>query len=492
MGDTGPPASYLAGGGAAGGSGGGAHDDAAADDAAPLLGAAAAAGGGGGAAARAYERTSAQRAPGALSTIVGFPLWAAAKALSIALRPVSYVLGAEEAPKDGEAAARRFIAAFEAQYGRGGGGGSGGGGEGGSGGDGAARVPRFFPDSYRQAVAAAAVERKNAWRVLQSHRFPCRKQQSRSHASPGGALPSLSAAAIRSRRSAPLPLLPCVPSPPQFLLVYLHSPLHEDTPDFCKTLTSETMAEFMAQNFLAWGGSVWHADAYSVSNQLGACTYPFMALLLCSPDQVQVMERFEGKLSCEAILERAGAAMARFQDQLDRARRAQAERDQARRLREEQDAEFHAALEADRRLHEDRERERRDAQRAEAEAQRQVELAAAQEADEADRRAQRLRELRDGIGQEPPPGPQATRLRMQLPNGTKLDRRFAKDAPLRAVQDFLELHFLEAPPGARIARFSMNTNYPKRTYAGADDLAASLDAAGLHPQALLLILDLDA
>jgi hypothetical protein len=34
--------------------------------------------------------------------------------------------------------------------------------------------------------------------------------------------------------------------------------------------------------------SIWHADAYSVSLLLGACTYPFLALLICKPNEVKV------------------------------------------------------------------------------------------------------------------------------------------------------------------------------------------------------------
>lgn len=48
------------------------------------------------------------------------------------------------------------------------------------------------------------------------------------------------------------------------------------------------------------------------------------------------MERVEGVEGTERILDRLTAAMARFQEQLDRIYRQQREREEARRLREEQ------------------------------------------------------------------------------------------------------------------------------------------------------------
>lgn len=65
-------------------------------------------GGGGGAAAAA---------PGVLSVIVGLPFRLLGKVISYALSPINYVLGVEEQPKDGSAAARRFVNKFEAEVG---------------------------------------------------------------------------------------------------------------------------------------------------------------------------------------------------------------------------------------------------------------------------------------------------------------------------------------------------------------------------------------
>mmetsp|Transcript_282 Transcript_282/g.495 ORF Transcript_282/g.495 Transcript_282/m.495 type:complete len:116 (+) Transcript_282:217-564(+) len=99
-----------------------------------------------------------------------------------------------------------------------------------------------------------------------------------------------------------------------------------------------------------------------------------------------------------------------------------------------------------------------------------------------------LKRKRDALPPEPPAGPGATRLRLQLPHGAKVDRRFDADAPLRVVGDFIDVHF--ADNEIEIENYSVSTNFPKRTFAELG--AETLRAAGLHPQAVLFVQDLDA
>jgi phage FluMu protein gp41 len=96
------------------------------------------------------------------------------------------------------------------------------------------------------------------------------------------------------------------------------------------------MVDFLEHNVITWGGSIWHADAYTAGESLGVSSYPFVALLMCKPREVHVVTKVEGAVSAEALLDRISAAMARFQDQVDNLRRAQREREATRQLREEQ------------------------------------------------------------------------------------------------------------------------------------------------------------
>jgi len=68
----------------------------------------------------------------------------------------------------------------------------------------------------------------------------------------------------------------------------------------------------------------------------------------------------------------------------------------------------------------------------EAEALRLAEdLAAALELSQAQAKEASLKRKRDNLGPEPAAGPGAARLRLQFPNGTKIDRRFQESQPLQ-------------------------------------------------------------
>jgi hypothetical protein len=99
----------------------------------------------------------------------------------------------------------------------------------------------------------------------------------------------------------------------KFLLVYLHSPLHDDTGKFCRfnslplfstekssrqVLCSERITRILNGNeMLVWGGSVWDPEPYNLSLQLKVSTFPFLALLLCESERsVQILDRIQGLL----------------------------------------------------------------------------------------------------------------------------------------------------------------------------------------------------
>jgi len=51
----------------------------------------------------------------------------------------------------------------------------------------------------------------------------------------------------------------------RFLLVYLHSPEHEDTARFCaETLCDAALTEHVDRNYVAWGGDIRRTDAFRV------------------------------------------------------------------------------------------------------------------------------------------------------------------------------------------------------------------------------------
>lgn len=92
----------------------------------------------------------------------------------------------------------------------------------------------------------------------------------------------------------------------KFLLVYLHSPLHEDSQRFCRgVLAAPAMVAYANQNLVTWTGRVWDPEAYGLSTQLRASSFPFVALLVCQSNRtVQIADRIQGYVEENVLMER--------------------------------------------------------------------------------------------------------------------------------------------------------------------------------------------
>jgi len=271
------------------------------------------------------------------------------------------------------------------------------------------------------------------------------------------------------------------------LLVYLHSPLHSDTPDFCRgVLADDTFLAFAQRSCVLWAADACESDGYSLADALGVTTFPFVAVLLCRSGGEEVVDRVQGFSTPDELVPRLGAAIAVHEEHLTRTRLADRERTESTRLRREQDSEYEQALDADRKR-DDAAAVQQKIDAEEAEALRLAEdLAAALELSQAQAKEASLKRKRDNLGPEPAAGPGAARLRLQFPNGTKIDRRFQESQPLQCVRDFIELHLDES--GVAISSYSLSTNYP-RTEISAFDV--SLKESNLSGK-VLYIQDLDA
>ena len=89
----------------------------------------------------------------------------------------------------------------------------------------------------------------------------------------------------------------------KFLLVYLHSPIHDDTQRFCESvLSSSNTVTYVNQHMITWAGRIWDPEAYGLSTQLKVSTFPFLAVLICQSNRtVQVVERIQGVISCFSV-----------------------------------------------------------------------------------------------------------------------------------------------------------------------------------------------
>jgi len=257
----------------------------------------------------------------------------------------------------------------------------------------------------------------------------------------------------------------------KFLVVYLHSPLHEDTPKFCRqVLCTRNVSLVLGEHAVVWAGSVWAPEAYELSTQLRVSSFPFVAVLVCpSVREVNVVDRIQGYMDETPFTERLENCIRANNSALNAVRLTAARLQESNDLRAQQDREFRDMEESTRREAERRVREA--TERAVREEEERNSALAAEQAEQA-KRQQREVELRrkKEMLLEPPNTADAATIRFQLPLGAKLSRRFLRTSTVKELCDFLDVHFAEA--GGSTTRFAVSSHFPKVELT---DMTASLE-----------------
>ena len=272
----------------------------------------------------------------------------------------------------------------------------------------------------------------------------------------------------------------------KFLIIYLHSPLHENTDQFCQqVICKREVADYCNRSAVTWAGSVWDTEAYELSHQLRVATYPFVAMLMCrSEGMAEVVDRYQGTIEAGSLLNRLRNVMLSFQTNMNSARVQQQRRRADSILREEQDRDFRETEAQDRANRERREREAAESRAREEEVRVQQEREAAV-AEEAKATMQRRVEQMQA---EPTTSTDVATVRFQLPNGSKVTRRFEKGALIRSVYDWLEVHLFSVQ--SETTRFSISTAHPKVELKD-EHLDSTVESVGLFPRGMLYVQDLD-
>lgn len=265
------------------------------------------------------------------------------------------------------------------------------------------------------------------------------------------------------------------------IFLYLHSPLHPQSERFCRTvLCHESMVEWLGNpNVAPLGYSIHTAQGAQLAQLLQATCFPLIALLqqplststtTSSSSTMNLLLRAEGpallKWPVGNILPYLQSSLTRHETLLaeDLVRRLEREREAE--LRRQQDDEYHAALQAD----QERERQRIELEQAERQAEQSLRDA--------------LAEARAKVGDEPESG---TVIRFTLPSGVKLNRRFVSTETIGTLKAFLTIYFHENE--MEMGSIGLSTAFPRKSYQNDNE---TLDDAGLSPQAVLMVQDLDA
>jgi len=271
------------------------------------------------------------------------------------------------------------------------------------------------------------------------------------------------------------------------LLVYLHSPLHRQANHVIeRIITTSQFQEFLNQpNLLAMGCSIHSGQGLQLAQMLNATSFPLLALLQPSQSTLQLMLSVQGPIlqdmnTPNQLLNYMNTALTRHQVQLAEQEARRIQREQEQMLRREQDEEYHATLRAD----QERQRILREE---EEERTRQEEEAVEREAQAQREKEDKLHRAKRAVRPEPAQG--GTKIRFVLPSGKKMVRSFESDETIGSLKAFLLIKFHEDEETESIERIGLSTNYPKKTYQDED---MTLEEAGLSPQAVLMVQDLDA
>ncbi|KAL7538301.1 hypothetical protein ACHAXR_008468 [Thalassiosira sp. AJA248-18] len=305
------------------------------------------------------------------------------------------------------------------------------------------------------------------------------------------------------------------PNTRPLLLLYLHSPLHANGTNFLRNyLCHSQLLQLLNSNnsdshgsVVCFGASVHTADGQKMRDMLGVTSFPFMALLSVKGSSnnnnnnnnndnnnnvtMELLLRMEGPqlltIPPTQITTYLNTSISRHAEILaaEEARRLMREEEQ--RLRQEQDREYQEALLADQmreiELQEAAERERREQEEKE-------EVERTKKAKE-ESRLDDARALMENTGGEPIAGSKGvSRLRFTLPNGKKVDRRFRSVDLIETIRAFLVVYFDEQ--GIEMKNFGLSTNFPRRSFKEEGDNKLTLEEAGLAPQAVIMVQDLDA
>jgi hypothetical protein len=258
-----------------------------------------------------------------------------------------------------------------------------------------------------------------------------------------------------------------------------------------------------------FGTSVHSADGQRMRDVMGVSRFPFLALVDVKSSSttsgnnnrggghdnvaMELLLRMEGpqlfNVPPDQIAVYLHTAITRHAELLAAESTRRLLREEESRLRAEQDAEYHEALAADR----NREDERRNAaERERREREEEEEAVRVREAME-ESRIDDARSVVGRSGGEPPAGsPGVARLRFALPNGKRLDRRFRGSVDtIGTMRAFLFVHFHEESGSGGMRNIGLSTNFPRRTYEESDD-GMTLEEAGLAPQAVVMVQDLDS
>lgn len=228
-----------------------------------------------------------------------------------------------------------------------------------------------------------------------------------------------------------------------------------------QTLCNQAVVGLLSQNYVIWAVDKESSDGMLAEKLLRSSNYPCLAIIsVRNVEKPVVLAKLQGQRSVEQVVEFLSAQISPIISYNPR----QAELERERQLRASQEQELR---EAERILKERVQQE---------ELKKQSELLRKQAEMEEKQKRENLRQAKiEELGPEPN-NPEATFVSFRMPNGSKLERRFDKDRKVQVLYDFLEIN--------ECSGIEILFGFPSTVV---DNLQLSIDEAGLHPKALVIV-----
>ncbi|XP_022101675.1 FAS-associated factor 1-like isoform X2 [Acanthaster planci] len=278
----------------------------------------------------------------------------------------------------------------------------------------------------------------------------------------------------------------------KLLAIYIHTDKSVQSNVFCsQLLCAESIVNFLTQNFVTWA---WDITADENKDRLlSTCTkmfgsvtaatvrglnqdkFPLLLIVMRIRSNTEVLSILQGNTGLDEMMTSLIHAVDVFTEQRQSEIEQENDRRAAEQLKQEQDAAYHASLMADRAKEQERLKQEREEQRL-----RELEEQEIRER-EAEQKAL-LESLEQQLPDEPAencPKPTTT-LRMRMPGGDVLTRRFLAEQPIRTVMVYL------GTKGYHSEDFKVLTTFPKKDLTS-QDTSQSFKELGLCPQETLFI-----
>ncbi|KNA11387.1 hypothetical protein SOVF_135690 [Spinacia oleracea] len=279
----------------------------------------------------------------------------------------------------------------------------------------------------------------------------------------------------------------------KLVFLYLHSTNHPFTAEFCRqTLCSEIVVQFIDANFVSWGAISDRGEGLQMGGVLRPASFPFSAVIApASGDNISVLQQIEGPVSPEELLEILQRTLEEQGVAFSNTRTEDEDKKNAdRRLREEQDAAYFASLTLD------QEKERLENIPAERTVQKPETITQASNRglsewprqnptpDKAGHVKESAAMNRENLHKDSPStanNTQVTQILVRFPNGERKEHSFSATDKVQAIYFYIDSLDL---PG--VENYRLISSFPRKVY-GADQMDMTLEDAGLHPRASLLL-----